>query len=384
MKNILFVHASADLYGSDRSLYNLIKNLDKEQYRPFILLPYKGPLMDLLCHVENTEVFVQDFAVLRRKNFCLAGMIGYFVSLLDSVIRIRRLIRDNRIEVVYTNTSVVFPGAIAAKLCGIKSVWHIREILQEKPMINKFLRTIIDKFSDVIIVNSQATKESVIGKNPQKVKVIYNAIDLSSNIAADSKNEFKERYNIKDEELVVGMAGRINRWKGQKLFIDMAGEVLGYKKNVKFVIAGDTFSGEEILLEDLKEYVASKQMKDHIIFTGNIKNMNEFYSALDIFVLPSIKPEPFGLVVLEAMGRGIPVVATNHGGPVEIVDDGEDGFLVDYRDCLQMSKVILKLLDDKNLRDRIGKKAKEKPGRKFSMQKYVSQIENTLKDLKGA
>ena len=378
MKNILFVHASADLYGSDRSLYNLIKNLDKTQYRPFILLPYKGPLMDLLCRVENTGVFVHDFAVLRRKNFSMTGMIQYFVSLLGSVIRICRLIRSNNITVVYTNTSVVFPGAIAAKLCGIKSIWHIREILQEKPMVNKVLRTIIDKFSDVIIVNSQATKESVMGKNPQKIKVIYNAIDVSSNIAADSKNEFKERYKIKDEELIVGMAGRINRWKGQKLFIDMAAEVVRYKKNVKFVIAGDTFSGEESLLENLKEYVAAKQIEASVIFTGNIKNMNEFYSALDIFVLPSIKPEPFGLVVLEAMSKGIPVVATNHGGPVEIIDDGEDGFLVDHRDCLQMSKIILTLLDDKNLRDRIGEKAKEKPIRNFSMQKYVSQIEDTL------
>ena len=177
------------------------------------------------------------------------------------------------------------------------------------------------------------------------------------------------------------MAGRINRWKGQKLFVDMAKLVLEKNGNVRFVIAGDVYKGEDEILEDLKIYIKNNNVEEHIELLGRVDDMDSFYDSLDIFVLPSIQPEPFGLVVIEAMDRGVPVVATNHGGPVEIIENEKDGFLVDYRDPVEMSQVVRMLINDEKLRNQISKNAKKKRCDIFSIENYVDSISKILQKL---
>ena len=102
--------------------------------------------------------------------------------------------------------------------------------------------------------------------------------------------------------------------------------------------------------------------------------MKSFYRKLDIFILPSIQPEPFGLVVIEAMNNKLPVVATNHGGPVEIIENNIDGFLVDYKDAKEMAQVVNKLIKDKELRSYIATNAEEKVKKQFNVNRYVDEI----------
>ena len=170
------------------------------------------------------------------------------------------------------------------------------------------------------------------------------------------------------------MAGRINRWKGQKLFVDMAKLVSQENDNVEFLIAGDVYKGEDEILDDLKEYILESGVKDKIELLGQVDNMNSFYRKLDIFILPSIQPEPFGLVVIEAMNNKLPVVATNHGGPVEIIENNIDGFLVDYKDAKEIAQVVNKLIKDKELRSYIATNAEEKVKKQFNVNRYVDEI----------
>lgn len=371
MKNILFVNSSSELYGADRSLINLVKNLDKEKFKSVVVLPEDGPLVKLLKEVDGVEVIIQNIAVLRRKNLSVKGMANYAKDFFQSISFFKKLIKEKNIDVVYTNTTVVFPGGIAAKSLKKKSVWHVREIIS-----NKFERSVVafvaNRYSDVIIANSKATADAFCKSN--KMRVVYNAIESKGT----------EIVNRPDgEEIVVGMAGRINRWKGQKLFVDMAEKVLKSGKKVKFLIAGDAYNGESRLVDDLKDYIKSKKLENDITLLGQVNDMDSFYRSLDIFVLPSIQPEPFGLVVIEAMDRGLPVVATRHGGPVEIIDDGINGYLVDYTEATEMSEKVLKLIEDKNLRKEIGLKGKEKREKMFNLENYVSGIEKVLLSMWG-
>jgi glycosyltransferase involved in cell wall biosynthesis len=109
--------------------------------------------------------------------------------------------------------------------------------------------------------------------------------------------------------------------------------------------------------------------------------MDNFYQSLDIFVLPSIQPEPFGLVVIEAMDKRLPVIATNHGGPVEIIDNGKDGYLVPFDTAETMAQYCLKLCDDWRLRKRIGECAQEKKRSMFSLERVVSEIDEVLESI---
>lgn len=382
MNNIVFLHSSSELYGSDRSLLNLVKNLDKDKFNITVILPEDGPLVDKINSFDNVEVIINELAVLRRKNLSLSGMSKYFIELIRSIKFINNLIKEKSIDIVYTNTSVIFVGGISAKICKVKSVWHIREIIKSK--YERFIVSkIVNIFSDYIIANSKATAEA-ISKNKDKVKVVYNAIDIEKNSGLEDIDEvYKEVAATivrSNEKIKIGMAGRINRWKGQKLFVDMAKLVSEENDNVEFLIAGDVYKGEDYILDDLKGYILESGVKDKIGLLGQVDNMSNFYKKLDIFVLPSIQPEPFGLVVIEAMNNKLPVVATNHGGPVEIIDNNIDGFLVDYKDAREMAQVVNKLIKDKELRNYISANAEKKVKKKFNVSRYVDEISYILEE----
>ena len=216
------------------------------------------------------------------------------------------------------------------------------------------------------------------------MKVVYNAIDIEKNSGLEDIDEvYKEVASTivkSNNKIRIGMAGRINRWKGQKLFVDMAKLVSEENDNVEFLIAGDVYKGEDYILDDLKGYILESGVKDKIGLLGQVDNMSNFYKKLDIFVLPSIQPEPFGLVVIEAMNNKLPVVATNHGGPVEIIDNNIDGFLVDYKDAREMAQVVNKLIKDKELRNYIAANAEKKVKEKFNVSRYVDEISYILEE----
>lgn len=368
MKNILFVHSSSELYGSDRSLLNIVKNIDKSKYNIYIVLPCIGPLVDEMKKIKGVEVKIFEVAVLRRKNLSVKGIFQYIKDYIKSIKYLKNIIKQYNIDIVDTNTAVVFPGAIAAKKTNIKSVWHIREIISNK-YENRIISFIMNKYADIIVANSKATGNA-LKVNQDKIRVVYNAVEEKEDI----------KYNVHDQ-LVVGMAGRINRWKGQKLFVDAAKLVHEKIPNVIFKIAGDVYIGEEEIKKELEEYISEKKLDKVVKLLGQVNNMSEFYADIDIFVLPSIQPEPFGLVVIEAMEYGLPVIATNHGGPVEIITEGEEGYLVDYKDANQMANRIIELVSDPDKRRYMGENARNKKRKEFSVNTMVERIEKIFKEV---
>ncbi len=367
MRNVLFIHSSAELYGSDRSLLNLVKNLDRDQFRIFVILPCEGPLVREMEKIGDVRVDIFEAAVLRRKNHSVKGGVQYLRDYRKSIRYIRNYIRANQIDIVETNTAVVFPGAAAAKKEKIASVWHIREIIKSG-LENKVISFIMNRYADVIVANSIATGKA-LNVPQEKVRVVYNGVD-------NPVLEKKEHSGI-----LVGMAGRINRWKGQKLFTDAAELVHRELPDVKFVIAGDVYAGEEYLKEDLIRYIEGKHLCDTVLLAGLVEDMPSFYSSIDLFVLPSIQPEPFGLVVIEAMEAGIPVVATNHGGPAEIIEDGRSGYLVSYENAAEMADRILTLCRDEELRAKIGGNGKARKEQYFSAAATVRGVRDILLSL---
>ena len=368
MKNILFIHSSSELYGSDRSLLNIIKNIDKTKYKPYVILPCEGPLVDEMKKIPETSVEIFEIAVLRRKNLSIRGGLEYFKHYRKSIKYVKNFIKKYAIDIVDTNTAVVFPGAIAAKRMKVKNVWHIREIIKSN-LENKVISFIMNRYADVIVANSKATGKA-LNVNQDKVRVVYNAVE-----------QILEQTIAHHDGIVVGMAGRINRWKGQKLFVDAAKIVHAKYPSVVFQIAGDTYVGEDYIKQELKEYISENKLEDTVKLLGQVNNMPKFYSGLDVFVLPSIQPEPFGLVVIEAMEYCIPVIATNHGGPTEIISDGIDGYLVDYNNANEMAERICELVKDSDKCREMGRKAQEKKRDLFSVRTMVNSIEKIFEQV---
>ena len=368
MKNVLFVHSSSELYGSDKSLLNIVKYIDKNEYNIFVILPCSGPLVEEMKKVPGINVNIFEVAVLRRKNLTLRGGFQYIKDLTYSYKYLKKFIMKYNINIVDTNTAVIFPGAIAAKHCKVKSVWHIREIIKSK-FENKCISFMMSRYADLIVANSKSTAMALKVKQ-DKVRVVYNAVE-------EKENAFLQLH----EKLTVGMAGRINRWKGQKLLVDSAEIVHKQLPDVVFKIAGEVYSGEDYIKQELIQYIKDKGLEDTVLLLGQVNDMSSFYGMLDLFVLPSIQPEPFGLVVIEAMEFGIPVIATNHGGPVEIIDEGIDGYLVDYKKADQMAGRIIELVSDEKKRKEMGKKGQEMKRKKYSVSAMVKSIESIFSEV---
>lgn len=367
MLNVLFIHSSSELYGSDRSLLNIVKYINKDKYNVHVILPCEGPLVEEMKKLPEVKVEIFEVAVLRRKNLSIKGGISYLKDYSRSCKFLKQYIKKNNIDIVDTNTAVVFPGAVAAKRCKIKSSWHIREIIKSN-LENKVISFIMRHNADVIIANSKASGKAL--KVPEsKIRVVYNAV------------EDRETVSVPHKNITVGMAGRINRWKGQKLLVDAA-EIVNQKyPDTIYKIAGDVYTGEEFIKEDLVEYIEQKGLTKSVELLGQVNNMAEFYGGLDIFVLPSTQPEPFGLVVIEAMDFGLPVIATKHGGPVEIIDEGMDGFLVDWENATEMADRIIELIESPDKREQMGINGQKKKKEHFSVPAMVSNIERVFEEL---
>jgi len=375
---ILFLHSSSDLYGSDRCLLNILSSLDKKKFEPYVILPTFGPL-----HLELKKLGivskVMNIGVLRRKFLHPLGGISYLASFFYGCLKIFFYIKQNRIGIVHSNTSAVLVGGVAARLSAIPHLWHVREIVVKPKWFWRFLSTFVFLFSDKLLAMSEAIKDHFfVGsfyKKAEKIEVIYDGIDTERFSPSVSGIRFRKDLGISDNDIVVGMIGRINRWKGQDYLLNVARDVILLDPRVTFVIVGDAYKGEEILVERLKERLASRELQGKVLLLGFRKDVPEIHSAFDIYVHPSIQPEPFGLVVAEAMSAGKPVVANNLGGVREIIVNGLTGFLVDPEDKAQMVEAILKLVRDRKLRESMGQAGRKRIIEKFSMQDFKREMD---------
>lgn len=383
MKKILYLHASAELYGSDITLLQLVTRINKKEYEPHVILPCYGPLFDKIRE-QNIKVSVIDYPIVRRSEFTPIRLIKFCINYLKKSKLIKKYCMENNIDIIHINTLAVLEGIYLKKKLDLKIVWHIHEIIEKPKIVASFLRKCALKYSDMIIAVSIAVKKQLIGKKNEydkKIDIVYNGID---NTIFNPTNEYKYLYgelNLPTDATVIGMIGRINSWKGQKDFIEAVSPILKKNDKVYALIIGSAFKGQEWRVEELntliKEDFNSEKIK-LIDFRTDVKN---FYCLFDVFVLPSTLPEPFGLVVTEAMASGTPVVAYNHGGASEIVVDEETGLLVPPCNINELNQKIESLIFDKEKNNYLSKNAIKRQKEMFSIESYVNSFEKKYEEV---
>ncbi len=389
-KNILFIHPSNELYGADRSLLRLVSSLDKKKYNPVIVLPndvnYDGLLSNELEKL-NIKYYIIKLAVLRRKYFTFPGLVLFLYRLFTSIIFLCMIIKKESISVIHSNSTAVISGAFVKLFFkNIPHIWHVREIITTPKWLNKLIANTLYKFSSTIIAVSEATKNNLVAaqkKIEEKIIVIHNGIDFSFFETVNNLeiNSIKKNWNINNEILVVGMIGRINLWKGQSFLVDAMLPILKKRKNVKLVLLGGIVPGKDQIRDNLLEKISRNLLNDQIIIEDFKKDIRSYLQIFDIFILPSIKPDPFPTVILEAMALGKPVIATNHGGAVEQVENGRSGFLISPLNVDELTQKIDLLIISENLRTKMGNVGKAKVVESFTIHNYVSRVEKLYESL---
>jgi glycosyltransferase involved in cell wall biosynthesis len=170
------------------------------------------------------------------------------------------------------------------------------------------------------------------------------------------------------------MVARVHFWKGQTYFLDIAAQLKSRHSNLKFIMVGDAFPGYEYLYDEIRTRINSHQLEEDVIDLGYREDISRILYDLDIFILPSIQPDPLPTTIIEAMSSGKPVVATNHGGAPEMLKEGETGFLIPWNNAIEAANKIDSLIIDTGLRERMGKAGKLRVKDIFSLKKHEQEI----------
>lgn len=375
MKRILYLHAGAEMYGADKVLLELIKGLDSKEFEAHVILPNDGVLVEALRQV-GAQVSVLDYPILRRKYFNPKGIADYIRSYNFYAKQIALYAREHSIDMVHNNTAAVLEGIYLKRRLKLPLIWHVHEIIVKPKAISDFINMLMGRYADKIVTVSQAVanhiKQSPFIKDSQ-VEVIYNGVDNAVYYPMDASS-IREKFDIAQDALVIGMIGRVNAIKGQNDFIEAVEPLLEKNEQAVAFLAGGVFPGEEWRLEELDKRIASSSVVSQIHRIDYYDKTSELYNMFDIFVLPSIKPDSLPTVVLEAMACSKPVVGYNNGGIAEMVVDDKSGCLVKPNRPQELSNAISLLLDSSEKREKFGRVGYQRQKELFSLESYIKNF----------
>ena len=375
MKRILYLHAGAEMYGADKVLLELIKGLDSKEFEAHVILPNDGVLVEALRQV-GAQVSVLDYPILRRKYFNPKGIADYIRSYNFYAKQIALYAREHSIDMVHNNTAAVLEGIYLKRKLKLPLIWHVHEIIVKPKAISDFINMLMGRYADKIVTVSQAVanhiKQSPFIKDSQ-VEVIYNGVDNAVYYPMDASS-IREKFDIAQDALVIGMIGRVNAIKGQNDFIEAVEPLLEKNEQAVAFLAGGVFPGEEWRLDELDKRIASSSVVSQIHRIDYYDKTSELYNMFDIFVLPSTKPDSLPTVVLEAMACSKPVVGYNNGGIAEMVVDDKSGCLVKPNSPQELSNAISLLLDSSEKREKFGRVGYQRQKELFSLESYIKNF----------
>lgn len=395
---VLFVDEAVAFGGSFIVLAEAVKHLPKDRYDTLIATAMPEDVVEHLLG-EKHDIYRFQRVFDYTKRMAISGrvahwplfarrLVAYILTLLEVVAdipfywRLARIIQRARPDLVHVNNSMA--ALMMATLLRKKTVWHCHGLYTggTPHPIQKFffgqLRTFIC-ISD-IVRNSMLAG----GFAPEKLVRIYNSCRTDMHPTQADTARVRSAHALKTEDIVIGHFGRLVAWKGQEELLRAAAPLIRQNPHIKLMLVGDESDGGASYHKQLISLTEEMGITDNVVFTGYIADVGPYYAACDIVVHSSIEPEPFGLVVIEAMSLGKPVVASSIGAPREFITHGVDGMLADPRDIQALTQILEILSSDATLRNRMGQAGKALVEAEFSSAAFTKQLtqlyQNVLAD----
>ena len=288
----------------------MLRSLPPDEFDCHVALPGRSPLAEEFAAAGAS---LHTVPMERLSTSHSAGeWAGYAAGWPVAVGRLVRLIRRLRIDVVHSNSLHSLYGWAAAAITRRPHVWHAREIVVQSRAAMQLERFLARHFAVKVVCMSQAIADQL---DPANVEVVYETVDPAE-FRPEVAGRFRDGVGIPDDVPLVGAVGRIDTWKGFDVLLDAFVRAKDRRPDLHLVVAGAPVTGKEQLAIDLA--TRATQLAD-VHWLGPRTDTPELFADLDLFVLPSTEPEPYGIVVVEALASGAPVVVTDAGGAPEIV-----------------------------------------------------------------
>lgn len=324
--------------------------------------------------------------LLKRYPYRLVHRIGMYAFTLASTfanltyaVRLAAIIIRERIDIVHINQPDNSEAVITALALKRKVIIHAHGTGHLGPTYRSTMHAI-----DHFVAISEHVKSYLLSKDiaESRISTIPNPTVVKK-LSLEETECVRTSYGITAHQKVFGIFGRLVPWKGQMEFLAAAEIVLGSDPDARAFIVGDVSDGTDGFLAALRRVAERSRFADRITFTGHVLEVERMYSVMDVVVHASIEPEPFGLVIAEAMALGIPVVASNLGATSEIITDGYDGLIVDPRRPDDMASAITRLLRNDQLRMTMGDRARENVERKYNCDLYAQRMGEAYRSVLG-
>lgn len=373
---VVYLDHVARMSGGELALLRLIQAMPDVDAH--VILGEDGPLRPALEQVGATvEVLAMHVATrdLRRDAVgSRAANLGAAASTLGYVGRLTRRLRQLEPDLVHTNSlKSGYYGSLAARAARLPVVWHLRDRVAEDYLPRRAVsltRFALRWLPNAVVANSGATL-CTAGRHVRRGFVVASPVTLPSHLADPAHAGRRSGHAL-------GMVGRLAPWKGQDVFLQAIARLGDPRVTARIV--GSAMFGEDGYEANLRALAERLGLSDQVTFVGYTSDIAAELARMDVLVHASVTPEPFGQVVVEGMAVGLPVVATDAGGPAEIITDGVDGLLVAPADVDALTDALRRLADDPALRTRLGASAMRR-ARDFAPAVVAEQIRAVYREV---
>lgn len=378
MPKILFLDQSGKLGGAELCLLDIAASFaDSCQ----TILFEDGPFVELLQQAGVcTTVISLGGAGNFRKSGGVISALRSFPGFMRTVAKVAD--RAKSCDVIYANTTkAAIIAAPAARIAKVPLVVHLHDIVSEKHFGRLGRMALVRSVNQasVVIANSMSTQDAFVkaGGNVTHIITIPNGFQPRkfADIAELHRQEIRSSLGV-GGHFTVGVFGRIAEWKGQHVLL----EALRQLPDVHVVVVGDALftEADKTYAKHLHDLAAAPGLAGRVHFTGFREDVPLLIHAMDAVVHTSVAPEPFGRVIVEAMLCGKPVVATNAGGPGEILEDGVSGLLVTPSDSAALARAITSMKDNPQQAAQMGKQARKIAICKYDIDNVIAAIADCL------
>ena len=363
MKLVLSIR-SLNTGGAERQFIELVKYIDKKKFDVYVITMYGGEFEDIVKNIDG----VKYFNLQKKGRYDLEFFFKY-----------KKLLNEIKPDVIYSFLGEMNLFSAWCKPKYSKLIWGFRASnmdFKKYGKVSEFLFNLQKYFIkkvDKIITNSYASTKfhKSCGFDMTKAVVIHNGIDINRFKRDDVKRyEFRKKYNLKDKDLAIGIVARIDAMKGYPIFSKAIKNILEKYPNIKVFAIGDG----DLNIKRKSEEILGEFNNKQFLWLGKIKEVENIYNGLDLYVSSSIFGEGFSNSIAEAMACEVPCVVTDVGDSKIIV--GELGEAVKPNSVEDLQKGIENMLS-KDLKI-LGRKCRERIINNFSIEKMVKKTESEI------
>lgn len=377
--HILLITHNLNYEGAPLMQLKIGMHLMGKGYKFTVLSREDGPLHEIYKR-NGIEVIIEDFSYLR--NYCNKNTYTNFINILSTKLE------NKKIDLIYTNTIETFWGVKIAEVLNIPVVWGIHESVDFKTYFTYFnsemIEESIEKFKSATKVAfvSDATSKMYHSLNTHNFITIKNGIELNNVEKYKEKNDkqnLRIKMGIDINKKVISIFGAVCFRKGQKVFLESAKTIVeSYpNENLLFQIVG---AKESSYLNEIIDYIKENKLDKYVNIVYTCADIYQYYVVSDFFVCASYE-ESSPQVILEAMAFGLPIVSTNVFGIPELVRDKREALLTEPGDSNSIAKLLITLLDNKELTEELKYNAYFRVKSKFTIDLMVQKYDKLFQSV---